>query len=338
MQADTFQDFPTSLMSVGKTADNGTVSVFTKDGINVFKEEDVLITCKGEPILIGVRDGHGQYRILLMQQRGRWQPWRPSKQARKAFQQANSIYNIPLTKQAIKWMHAVCVYPVKLTWLKAIKASNYVGWPMLNEHNVEKYYPESIETPKGHLNQTRKNVQSTKEKSAPLETCNTSQLCGKKVQDVYTKTYRVCKTMFSNQTGQFPTRSQQGNKYIMVMVEIDSNAILIEPMKSRKDEEMIRAYNALLLRLKQAGIVPKKHVLDNEVSENMMNHICKTCKFDMELVPPGCHQRNAAEVAIRNFKAHFLRILAGVANNFPPSLWDWLLPQTKITINPYPTI
>jgi len=119
----------------------------------------------------------------------------------------------------------------------------------------------------------------------------------------------------------------------MVMVEIDSNAILVEPMKSRKDEEMIRAYNALLLRLKRAGIVPKKHVLDNEVSENMKNHIRDTCKINMELVPPGCHRRNAAEVAIRNFKAHFLSVLAGVANDFPPSLWDRLLPQTEITIN-----
>jgi hypothetical protein len=45
MQADTFQDFPTSLMSVGKMADDDTVSVFTKEGVNVFKEEDVLITC-----------------------------------------------------------------------------------------------------------------------------------------------------------------------------------------------------------------------------------------------------------------------------------------------------
>jgi hypothetical protein len=60
MLADTFQDFPTSLMSVGKTAKNDTVSVFTKEGVNVFKEEDVLITCKGKPILIGVRDSHGQ--------------------------------------------------------------------------------------------------------------------------------------------------------------------------------------------------------------------------------------------------------------------------------------
>jgi hypothetical protein len=52
--------------------------------------------------------------------------------------------------------------------------------------------------------------------------------------------------------------------------------------------------------------VPKKHVLDNKVSNNMTNHICNTCKFSMELVPPGCHQCNAAEVAIHNFKAHFL--------------------------------
>ncbi len=59
MQADTFQDFPTSLMSIGKTADNDTVSVFTKEGFNVFKEEDMLITCKGKPILTGVRDSQG---------------------------------------------------------------------------------------------------------------------------------------------------------------------------------------------------------------------------------------------------------------------------------------
>jgi hypothetical protein len=45
-QADTFQDFPTSLMSVGKTSDEGTVLVFMKEGVNIFKEEDVLISCK----------------------------------------------------------------------------------------------------------------------------------------------------------------------------------------------------------------------------------------------------------------------------------------------------
>jgi hypothetical protein len=59
MQADTFEDFPTSLMSIGKTANDGPVSVFTKEGINIFKEEDVLITCKGKPILIRIRYNQG---------------------------------------------------------------------------------------------------------------------------------------------------------------------------------------------------------------------------------------------------------------------------------------
>ncbi len=78
---------------------------------------------------------------------------------------------------------------------------------------------------------------------------------------------------------------------------------------------MIRAFNALMLQLKQAGIVPKKHVLNDEVSKNMKNYISDTCKLDMELVPPGCHRRNAAKLDISNFKAHFLSILASVANN-----------------------
>ncbi len=55
--------------------------------------------------------------------------------------------------------------------------------------------------------------------------------------------------------------------------------------------------------------------------------------MEYELVPPGCHQCNAAEVAIRNFKAHFLSILAGVADDFPLHQWDKLLPQAEITIN-----
>ena len=128
-------------------------------------------------------------------------------------------------------MHAVCGYPVKSTWLAAVQAGNYVGWPLLTVRNIKKYYPESTETIKGHMNQSRKNVRSTKPKPAPLETCDTSRLRGKKERDIYTKVYDVRHTIFSDQTGQFPTRSLSGNKYIMVMVEIDSSGILVEPMK-----------------------------------------------------------------------------------------------------------
>ena len=340
-EADTFNDFPTSLMSVGKTADDGNISIFTKEGVSVYKEEDVLITCQGEAILIGKRDERGRYRIPLVQNRGNWQPKQPTKRSKKYLQQANSVYDLPSTEEAIKWMHAVCGYPVKSTWLKAVKAGNYIGWPLITEGNVKKYYPETTETPKGHMNQTRKNVRSTKVKpttweqptQSPLEETNTSQLTGKKVRDVFTRVYDIRETVFSDQTGRFPTRSQRGNKYIMVMVEIDSNAILVEPINSRNDHELARAYRVLMTRLQQAGIVPKKHILDNEVSEAMKAIIKDEYKMAMELVPPGCHRRNAAEVAIRNFKAHFLSVLAGAAEDFPPSLWDRLLPQTEITLN-----
>jgi hypothetical protein len=131
-----------------------------------------------------------------------------------------------------------------------------------------------------------------------METCNTTTLKGKKGRDIGIRVYNIRETIFSDQTGKFPKLSQRGYKYIMVMGKIDSNAILVEPMKIRKDEEMIRAYDALLARLRQAGSTPRKHVLDNKVSDNMKQHIQHTCKLEMELVPPGCHQRNAARVAI----------------------------------------
>ena len=150
---------------------------------------------------------------------------------------------------------------------------------------------------------------------------------------VYTKVYDVRSTIFSNQMGKFPKQSTRGNKYIMLMVEIDSNTILVEPINSCNGAKLTQAYRALMLRLKRAGIIPKKHALDNKVSNAMKTVIQDEYKIEMELVPPVCHRGNATEVAIINFKAHFLSVLARIADNFPLCLWDHLIPQTEITIN-----
>ena len=66
-----------------------------------------------------------------------------------------------------------------------------------------------------------------------------------------------------------------------MLVDIYSNAILVNPMKSHKDPEMTRAYRAMMTRLKRAGIVPKKHVIDNEVSEAMKGIIWDEYHMDM---------------------------------------------------------
>jgi hypothetical protein len=91
----------------------------------VHKEEDVLITCKGEPILIGKRNEHGRYRIPLVQQRGQWQPQKPKREQEK------------LSMKLI-----VCM----------------IFRPLSKQSNGCMQCADSDETLKGHMNQTRKNV------------------------------------------------------------------------------------------------------------------------------------------------------------------------------------
>ena len=119
----------------------------------------------------------------------------------------------------------------------------------------------------------------------------------------------------------------------MVLVEIDSSVILVEPIKNRSNAELTRTYSTLMSCLHKVGVAPRKHVLDNKISASMKALITEKYKMVYKLVPLGCHCRNVAEVAIRNFKAHFLSILAGVADDFPFKLWGKPLPQAKITIN-----
>ena len=79
----------------------------------------------------------------------------------------------------------------------------------------------------------------------------------------------------------------------MVLVKIDSNAILIEPMTSRKDANMIWAYNVLVHHLLAANIHPKKHVLDNKISNKTKHHIKEKKKKKngaTRLSPPQCSQ------------------------------------------------
>ena len=138
-EVDTFEELPNSLMSVGKTADDGNVSIFTKDGITIHTEEYVLITCQNKPIIIGKRDEQGRYRIPLTQDHRKWQPRRPMKAARRQLQMAHSVYDLLSKEEDIIWMHQVCGYPVKSKRVKLIKAGNYVGLPMLTKRNVARY-------------------------------------------------------------------------------------------------------------------------------------------------------------------------------------------------------
>ncbi len=114
--------------------------------------------------------------------------------------------------------------------------------------------------------------------------------------------------IYTDQPGQFPKKSSRGNQYIMVLAEVDSNTILVEPMKNRTAGKMVWAYQVLIDRLNFAGIFPKLHILDNKCSADMKKTI-KSNKMDFQLVPPRDHRCNLVKKAIQTFKDHFVAIL-----------------------------
>ena len=134
--------------------------------------------------------------------------------------------------------------------------------------------------------------------------------------------------LYTNLMGRFPVQSSRGHKYILVADNFDSNSIHVKPLKSRHDNNTIKAYSKLTSR----GLKPKLHLLDNEVSKALKNFIAKECT-EYQLTPPHIHRHNAAERAIRTFKNHFISGLCSVDKNFPLHLWCCLLDQAELTLN-----
>ena len=152
----------------------------------------------------------------------------------------------------------------------------------------------------------------------------------------YCKTYNLEnemeRKMYTDQTGRFPTRSHRGYEYIMVLFEVDSNAILVEPHKSRRKSDLVNAYQKLVDRLKARGFHPKLHILDNEKSSELEAAIVKN-DMTFQYVTPNDHRRNIAEKAIQVFKDHFIAVLCGTDVSFPAKLWCYLLVQAEHQLN-----
>mgnify|MGYP003330606412 CR=1 FL=1 len=132
-------------------------------------------------------------------------------------------------------------------------------------------------------------------------------------------------------TGRFPKKSSRGNQYILVGYHYDANYIHGIPIKNRKGQSIGDAWMELNNMFKKAGVALEMFVLDNEMSEDLIN------AFDQEHImyqfaTPYKHCKHA-EVAIQTYKSHLKSGLAGVDPKFPLSEWDRLIPQTNITLN-----
>jgi hypothetical protein len=137
-------------------------------------------------------------------------------------------------------------------------------------------------------------------------------------------------------TGKFPVRSSKGKSYVMVCYVYDCNHVKVVPIKSRSASEWVKAYDHIHQELTAKGSKPKLQTLDNEASA-ALKQFFPSNDVEYQLVTPHCHRRNAAERAIRNFKEHFVEGLSSVDTKFLLHLWDRLLPQAEITLNPLRT-
>ena len=114
---------------------------------------------------------------------------------------------------------------------------------------------------------------------------------GVKHKDVYLRTFDATKKqMYSNQTGKFPITSAQGNKYIMVAVELDGNYIDAEPIQSRNAKALTEAYEKIFQRWKATGAVSLNwHILVNKAHEELKQAI-HVNKCRVVLTPADLHR------------------------------------------------
>jgi hypothetical protein len=143
----------------------------------------------------------------------------------------------------------VAGFCTKPSSLKAIKNKLYMSWLGLTWEAVNKHFPKSKETLKGHGRKTRSGLQSTKipaqinndDKDNTKATHFPRPLIKQKEAVIWTfnLSNEAERLMYTDQTGQFPTKSSRDHQYIMVLIEINSNAILVEAMKNRTTGEMI---------------------------------------------------------------------------------------------------
>jgi hypothetical protein len=235
-----------SLISVGQLCDNGCIVTFTHDQVTVTKNNKCVMHRSRDP----------KSRL-----------WRVNlNQKLKIHEiQCNHAHDNNNEKDLINYLHAACFSPVKSTWITAIKNGNFITWPGLTEHDVEKHLSKSTATTKVHLNQQRQNARTTQIKTTNADTESDIDH-GIKTQFVYAATIDAGQ-IYTDQTGRFPVVSSKGNKYIMIVYDYDSNAILAQPIKDRRAPELLKAFQIMEQELVARGLKPKLMKLDNEASK-----------------------------------------------------------------------
>ncbi len=139
-------------------------------------------------------------------------------------------------------------------------------------------------------------------------------------------------TLYSDLMGAFPFMLLEGNMCFFVVYHYESNAILVLQIVSFTDKAILAAYQQQYKLLESKGHEIQLNVMDNQACKVIKKYLTKK-QCDNLLVKPNNHRVNAAECAIRTFKAHHISGIVTTNSNFPLQLWDCLTPQVENTLN-----
>ena len=141
-----------------------------------------------------------------------------------------------------------------------------------------------------------------------------------RTQMAYLQMIEVTGKFITDQTGRFPVMSSRRSKYLMVLYDHDSNAILANPLTSRNERELIRSTRVLHAYLYDRGLTPQYQMLDNEYPGGLKIFL-REASVKFQLVPSYLHCTNAVEHAIQTYKDHLIAGMSSCNPNFPLHLW-----------------
>ena len=130
------------------------------------------------------------------------------------------------------------------------------------------------------------------------------QICSAQEDEIYCFAVigdRNENTIYSDLAGWFPVQSYKGMQYIFVAYVYKINTILMRPMKSRADPDMVTAFTSVYNKLAATSHQPKHHVLDNECSGAVQQFLEKK-GVTRQNVEVYNHKVNSVEPAVNNTK------------------------------------
>jgi hypothetical protein len=228
-------------VSAANFCNNGREVIFTPNAVHVRKNGKIILTdsCRGKlwvvPITQKARDYHATQTGAV---------------ASNVF--SFSAYKTTNKQELIQFLHAAAGSPVPATWLQAIRNQHYATWPGLTEKAANKYLPKSMATAKGHLDKGRQNTGSTKPRKPKVLPADTTPpaIDSPDPNDITNDMFPIQETekthsifislvstkvhngkVYTDLAGAYPNTAYSGMKYMLVLYDYDSNAILVKPLR-----------------------------------------------------------------------------------------------------------